>query len=364
MARTVTRSLLAPAACGRFPLLARRAAIAGSALIALAVVPAGASAASAVAITAPPLEGPLPTKAKTVKVAVQNVTKRKLSGLSVNVRAVKGVRVTVVGAKKGTTTRRLSTLKAGKTARVSVRLQRLKGGPKKGSVTVRVLRGKRTAGSQRLPFGVTPANPNTLAKRYFWGSAYTISGIQQKTLYFAGDGLVFTKEMEGAYANCTAADENCRPYQYVAKGNQLQIDGKPATLSGRKLEYDGQTYYEFAAPPAGSRWDALMTYSNSSGICPLYCSYFTEKLRFLADGQLVRDAVASGTGPVVDWASVPPSNRGTYEVRADGTIRIAFADGKERIETIAFYVGDDGKLRPAGEGMILDGDGYFDIEDK
>lgn len=364
MARSVSRSPIPPAAHGRFPSLARRTAIAGAVLAALAAAPTGASAASSVAITAPPLEGPLPTKAKTVKVAVQNVTKRRLSGLSVNVRAVKGVRVMVVGAKKGTTTRRLSTLKAGRTARVSVRLQRLKGGPKVGAVTVRVLRGKRTAGSQRLRFGVTPANPNTLAKRYFWGSTYTINGIQQETLYFSSDSLVFTDDMESAYANCTAADEKCRPYQYVAKGNQLQIDGKPATLSGRKLEYDGQSYFEFAAPPAGTRFNANLTYANSSGICPLYCNYFTEKLRFVADGKVVRDAVISGTGPVVDYGIVPPSNLGDYEVRADGTIRILFGDGKERIETIAFYVGDDGKLQPASEGVILGGDGYFDIEDK
>jgi hypothetical protein len=361
MARTAARPSQPPAGRGSVRSLARPAAIAVAAAVALTVAPAGASAAPSVAITAPPIEGPLPTKAKTVKVAVQNVGKRKLTGLSLNVRAVKGVRITVVGAKKGKATRKLSTLKAGKTTRVSVRLQRLKGGPKTGAVTVRVLRGKRTQASQRVEFGV---NPNTLAKRYFWGSTFTISGIAQKTLYFSNDNLVFTNDMEAAYANCTAADENCRPYQYVAKGNQLQIDGKPATLDGRKLEYDGQTYFEFAAPPAGSRWDALMTYSNSSGICPLYCSYFTEKLRFLPDGQVARDAVSSGSGPVVDWAVVPPSNRGTYEVRADGTIRIAFADGKERIETIAFYVGDDGKLKPANEGMILGGDGYFDIEDK
>lgn len=361
MARSVLRSPVPPAAHGRLRSLTCRAAIAGSVVAALAVVPTGATAASSVAITAPPLEGPLPTKAKTVKVAVQNVTKRKLSGLSVNVRSVKGVRVTVVGAKKGTTTRRLSTLKAGKTARVSVRLQRLKGGPKKGAVTVRVLRGKRTQASQRVEFGV---NPNTLAGRYFWGTTYTLNGIQQNTLYFANDGLVFTKDMEGAYATCSVADDNCRPYQYVAKGNQLQVDGKPATLSGRKLEYDGESYYEFAAPPAGTRFDANLTHANSSGICPLYCNYFREDLRFFADGKVIRGAVISGTGPVVDYGIVPPDSLATYEVRADGTIRMLFGDGKERIETIAFYVADNGTLEPASKGVVLNGDGYFDISKK
>jgi hypothetical protein len=361
MARTVARSPLPPATRGRFRSLARRTAIAGSVVAALAVVPAGATAASSVTITAPPLEGPLPTKGQTVKIAVQNVSKRKLSGLSINVRPVKGVRVTVAGAKKGTTTRRLSTLKAGKTTRVSVRLQRLKGGPKVGAVTARVLRGKRTAASQRVQFGI---NPNTLAGRYFWGSTFTLNGTRMETLYFSNDNLVFTDDMEGAYANCTVADEKCRPYQYVAKGNQLQIDGKPAVLNGRKLEYDGQSYLEFAAPPAGTRFDANLTYVNTSGICPLYCNYFREDLRFFADGKLIRGAVISGTGPVVDYGIVPPDSLATYEVRADGTIRMLFGDGKERIETIAFYLADNGTLQSPSDGVVLNGDGYFDISKK
>lgn len=368
MPRSVLRSPVPPSSRGRFRSLARSTAIAGSLVAALvAVGPSAAGAASTVEVTAPPIEGPLPSKAKAVKVTVKNVTKKRLSGVSLNVRPVKGVRVTVVGAKKRTTTRRLSTLRAGKTTRVTVRLQRLKGGPKTGAVTVRVQRGKRTVGTQKLRFGVKPAptappvNPNTLAGRYFWGSTYTLNGIRTETLYFANDGLVFTNDMEGAYATCTVADENCRPYQYVAAGNQLQIDGKPGILNGRKLEYDGQGYLEFRAPPAGTRFDANLTYANSSGICPLYCNYVREDLRFFADGKVVRGAVISGTGPVVDYGIVPPDSLATYEVRADGTIRMLFGDGKERIETIGFYVADDGTLQPPSDGVVLNGDGYFDI---
>lgn len=148
-----------------------------------------------------------------------------------------------------------------------------------------------------------------------------------------------------------------------SKGQRSTIDGKPATLEGRGIEWDGDRYREWGVPPAGTRWDTTVTYSNSSGICPLYCSYFTEHLTFRPDGTFARDAVASGSGPVVDWASVPPNRRGTYEVRADGTLRLAFADGSERVETVAQYRNDDGSLQPAGEGLLLNGDGYFDIRD-
>lgn len=340
----------------------RRACVVALAATASVAVAPSTAAANTVQVTPPPIEKSLSTKQTSVRVAVKNTGKKRLTGLSLTVRPAKGVRVRVVGAKKGrSTTRTLKPLAAGKTARVTVRLQRLKGGPKKGAVTVRVQRKKRTIGSERLRFGVPPKNLNTLAGRYFWGSTFTLNGIRQETLYFATDGLVYTDDMEGAWATCPAEDEKCRPYQYVAKGNQLTVDGKPAALNGRKLEYDGQNYFEFTAPAPGTRWAGTLTYSNSSGICPLYCTYFTEHLQFNADGTFVRNGVVSGTGPVVDWATVPPENRGTYEVGADKLLHLAFADGKMRVETAAVYVGDDGKPQSPLDGLILDGDGYFDI---
>jgi hypothetical protein len=34
-----------------------------------------------------------------------------------------------------------------------------------------------------------------------------------------------------------------------------------------------------------------------------------------------------------------------------------------RIETVAQYLNDDGTLKAPGEGLLLGGDGYFDIDD-
>ncbi len=362
MARRTPSVPSATPIAGGARVLARRVAVGVVAATATIAVAPSVASANTVELTPPPIEKPLPMKQTAVRVAVTNTGSKRLTGLSFNVRSTKGVRVRVVGARKGsTTTRTLKALGAGKTTRVTVRLQRLKGGPKKGAVTVRVQRKKRTIGSQRLQFGVTPVNPNTLAGRYFWGSTYTLNGTRQETLYFTNDNLVFTDDMESAYATCAAADEKCRPYQYTAKGNQLVIDGKPATLNGRKLEYDGQNYFEWAAPPAGMRFAANLTYANSSGICPLYCNYFREDLQFFADGKVVRGSVVSGTGPIVDYGIVPPDRLANYEIRPDGTLLMAFADGKQRIETIAFFLAEDGKLQSPSDGMLLGGDGYFDI---
>lgn len=336
---------------------------------ALAAGPAATASAAgpSVQVSATPIAKPLATKATKATVAVRNAGKGTIRGLTLTVSPAKGVTVTVSGAEKGRRSRKLRSLGAGRTVRIGVAVRRTSKGPKSGSLGLKVVRKGRTVARGKLAFGVKPGqstDPNSLAGRYFWGSTYTVSGIQQHTLYFTGSNLVFTSDAESAWPTCAAVTDTCKSYSYDAAKKQLTIDGQPAALEGRKLTLDGDAYLEFGYPPAGARWDTQVTYSNSSGICPLSCSYYTENLTFRPDGTFIRDAVASGSGPIVDWASIPPNSKGTYEVRADHTLRLAFADGSERIETIGLYLNDDGSLQAAGEGMVLGGDGYFDIRDK
>jgi len=363
--------------------MSRTASWSGTVLAALAITlaaaPAGRAASSPVRVSAKPISKALTTKDAKTTITIRNAGKKRLSGLSLSVAPKKGVRATLAGARKGKRTRALKTLRPGKSARVSVRLRRTgKSGPTSGSLTVRVRRKGKTIGSGRLAFGpsgsTSAPEPNSLAGRYFWGSQYTLNGIQQHTLYFTGPNLVYTSDLEGAFPVCAAVTEQCRPYSYDAKTKALTIDGKQAKLEGDKLtvddddpadgEIDGQTHFELGVPTPGARWDVVLTYSNSSGLCPLYCNYYTEHLTFRPDGTFIRSSVASGSGPVVDYAVVPDDSKGTYEVRADRKLRLAFADGKERIETLGIFPANDGSY-PANptSGVVLDGDGYFDIRD-
>jgi hypothetical protein len=358
---------------------ARRWSATAALAVAVAVgLPAAASGAAAptVQVSAAPIAKPLSTRAARATVVVRNAGKHRVSGLTLSVAARKGVKVTVTGAKRGTLRRGLKPVKAGKATRVGLRVRRTRTGPKTGQLTLRVLRQGKTVAKGRLSFGAPPvvkptpppapppaANPNTLAGRYFWGSLYTLNGIEQHTLYFTGPDLVFTGATDNGWPSCAAATETCRPYSFNAATGQLTIDGKPATLQGRQLTLDGNSYGELGFPPAGSRWDTRVTYSNSSGLCPMYCNYYTENLTFRPDGTFIRDAVSSGTGPVVDWAAIPPGSKGTYEVRPDRLLRLVFADGTERMETVGLYVDDAGALKPVGDGLVLAGDGYFDIRD-
>ncbi len=345
-------------------------------LAAVAAAPATAAAKSPVRISAQPLAAPLTARAAKTTVVVRNAGRARLAGLTLAVSKPKGVTIALAGAKRGKTSRALPPLKAGASARVAVALSRSAGGPARGRLTVKVTRRGKALASARLAFGngrgstrtgpvEPPADPDDLTGRYFWGSQYSLNGILQHTLYFTSKQFVWVDDTESAWPTCAAVSEQCKQYSYDARTNALTIDGKPATLGAdRSLRWDDDSYAEFGFPAPGTRWDTYVTYSNSSGICPLYCSYYTENLAFRPDGTFIRDAVSSGTGPIVDWGVVPPDSKGTYEVRADRTLRLAYADGRERIETVALYLTDDGKaLKPVGDGLLLGGDGYFDIRD-
>jgi hypothetical protein len=341
--------------------------------------PAPAAAAPAVKVSMTPLAKPLSTSPSKATVTVRNATRRRLTGLTLSVRPPKGVVVTVVGAKRGTTTRTMKALKARGSARVALRLRRTATGPTAGRLTVKVTRRGKAVGTGRLAFGATPRPtpkpapkptptpapaPPPLTGRYFW-TATLGAGLttERRSLYFTGPNLVHVEATGSAWPACAPADPACRAYAYDPATGKLEINGTPATLEGRKLVLDGVTHLELGAPPPGTRWDTALTHMNVSGLCPAYCNYYREDLTFRPDGTFIRGAVSSGSGGGGDWAVIPDDSKGTYEVRADRTLRLAFADGKERIETVGQYMNDDGTLQPVGDGLVLGGDGYFDLPD-
>lgn len=352
----------------------RRSAAVAVALLAAVVPISTASAANPVRVTARAVAAPLSSRAAKTTITVRNTGRARLRGMTLAVGPAKGLKVAVAGARRGRSSRPLPPLRGGASARVTVTLKRGRGGPSKGSVRVTVQRGGRALARTTLRFGAgsgrstrpapPPVDPNTLAGRLYWGSQYSISGILQHTLYFIDKSWVWVGDLEGGWPTCTAVTDDCKNYAYDAAARALTIDGRAARLDGLALEHDGDNYREFGFPPASSRWDTVVTYSNSSGVCPLYCTYFTEYLTFRPDGTFIRSGVVSGSGPVIDFGIVPPDSKGTYEVRADRTLLLAFADGRQRLETVALYVADDGRsLDPPGRGLLLNSDGYFDIRD-
>lgn len=344
----------------KLPLLTTAAVL----VVGLSSAPSAFAASPTATVSATAVTKALSTKGSRATVTVRNTGGSRLTGLTLRPAGLKGVRATISGARSGV--RSLRPLKAGGTVRITVTLRRLKGGPTAGAFGLRLRKGKVAVASGRIAFGprATPAPTESLVGRYYWGSLYTIGGTQQYNLYFTGPDLVYTGEIDGAVPTCAAASETCRPYAFDARTKALTVDGKPATLDGAQLELDGQAYFRLGVPKPGARWNAVLTYANSFGTCPLYCNYVREDLTFLPDGTFVLGTINSGSGPVVDYAAIPADKRGTYEIRADRTLRLAFADGKERVEVVGAFPGKDG-VAPENptDGIVLDGDGYFDIRD-
>lgn len=348
------------------------ATAAALALCAGAAQLAGAAPAKTpVAVTATPLGKALTAKNQTATITIRNTTAKRLTGLRLVVGTRKGVRVTLPGAKKGTRVRALKPLAPKRSVRVKVRLARVgKKAPKRGALTVVVRQRAKVAGRARLTFGPRavvrpPEEPVTMTGRHFWRSQLRAGGgIDEHTLYFTGPQFVFTGDIEDAWPVCATETETCRPYTFDPKTGALTIDGVAASLEGDKLKLNDRTHWELGRAAAGARWDIVLTYANSSGICPLYCYSRTEHLQFQPDGNFVRSSVSSGTGPV-DWIAVPDDSKGAYEVRADGTLRLAFADGTERIRTLGIYPADGPTPYPANPtaGVVLGSSGYFDIRD-
>ncbi|MDO9407949.1 hypothetical protein [Patulibacter sp.] len=331
----------------------------------LAVAPAAHAASPSVSVSATAITKNLSTKGTRSTVTVRNTGKARVTGLTLRGAGLKGVRASISGAKGGV--RRLGTLRAGKSVKVRVTLRRTASGPKAGAFGLRVRKGKAAVASGRIAFGpkAAPAPPESLTGRWYWGSLFTTNGIQQYTLYFTGPDLVFTGDPDGAAPACAAVSEDCKPYTFDPKTKALTIDGKPATIEGTQLTEDGQGHSLLGVATPGARWDVTLTYSNSFGLCPLSCTYFTEDLTFKPDGTFVRGAVTSGSNPGGDFAAIPADRKGTYEIRADRTLRLAFADGKERIELLGIFPEDKTGATPANptSGIVLDGDGYFAIRD-
>jgi hypothetical protein len=195
-----------------------------------------------------------------------------------------------------------------------------------------------------------------------------MSGIETRKLYFPSDTFVYTGSLTAPWPACTTVSETCKPYTYDASTNTLTIDSKPATLSDRSITLGGDTYLALGVPTTGARWQTVLAYVNSWGMCTLYCSSVKDYLAFRLDGTFIRgvSAANSSTGSGGDdyWSTVADDNKGTYEIRADHTLLLAYADGTQSIRTLGIYPAKDGSYpdNPAS-GIVLDGTGYFEPSD-
>ena len=72
-----------------------------------------------------------------------------------------------------------------------------------------------------------------------------------------------------------------------------------------------------------------------------------------------------GTPGSGNFVSVPPDQKGTYQVLAGGKLRLTYADGKVVDRTIAYYRDPEtGSTDPATDGLWLDDDPFWKDDDE
>lgn len=348
------------------------AGVAALALAGALAVAAPAGAAPRPSVTAKAPSAVARGTTATVKVTVRNRSARRLSGLSLTASQPTGTRVTVAGAKRGTRTRALKTLKGRGRTTVTVRVTPGAKAQASSKVRLTLRRRGRTqatasaavalAGTNGAPAPAPATNP--WAGRYFWRSSFNGTTTFIEGYYFGSGGFAYRGIPEGGLQDCsttTAAGDGdgCVPYAYDPATGALAVNGVPAAAAGpHGLNVGDETLTEAVIPAPGSRWDLELSFINAYGLCPLSCTTVTVDLDLRSSGVFARGAAVSGTTPDANFGALPPDKHGTYSVEPGGRIVFAYADGKVVTETIAVLLNDAGQPDPA-YGLLLDDSVFF-----
>jgi hypothetical protein len=194
---------------------------------------------------------------------------------------------------------------------------------------------------------------------------------------FVDDRWAYRGIPKGGLPSCTTTtagvDEDgdptdgCLPYTYDATSRTLKLGGQAATLSadGAELTVGEDSFWLTPIVKAGTRFQVSLKSIYVSGYWP-YQAVTTYWLEMAKDGafMLSRQTLGSfgipGTIGSGNWASIPPDQRGTYEVLPGGKLRLTYSDGEVVDRTIGYYRDPKtGSMDPATDGLWLDDDPFW-----
>ena len=208
----------------------------------------------------------------------------------------------------------------------------------------------------------TPLPPR-LEGRVFWHKVLT--GYDE-SLYFAAPGFAYRGLLDdGAFPACaavtaTGAGDGCVAASYTPATGAVSVDGVAGTvdLKAHTLTLDGDKYLEAAPQAAGAAFDVDLFTARMTGLCPLYCNYYTGYLRLYPNGRFQKASVHSWTGSVSDGTVLPPDKQGVYAVLPGSLIRFTYDDGTVVTQTLGVFHSAAGVPDPK-EGLLIGGEGWF-----
>ncbi len=285
-----------------------------------------------------------------------------------------------------TLARSLAALKPGAKKTVTVRVKLTSRARSSTPVRLTVSSGKLKASSSvQLKLGTakkaapatkdTPGNP--LVGTYWWRTeVHADRAWDNRALYFVDAKTVYSGFPKGGLPKtCTTppaepeeefdSREGCLPYTYDAKTGAVTIGEKAGTFKSGELKFDDDEFEPLALAAPGARFD-FKDHEQTSffGLCGVYstCTISYEYLTLTAAGEFVTDraSTTASDSPTsyVQAGSFPPDQRGTYEIRAGGVIRLTYANGTVKDETFAVQT-KSGKPEPVTEGVMVGDVNYY-----
>jgi alpha-galactosidase-like protein len=267
------------------------------------------------------------------------------------------------------------TRRARRTTRIAVRVRARGNVRATGAIKLAI------AGKKRKP-ARPPAVKGALVGRHFWGfRSRPDYAWENHGVYFVDDRWAYEGLPKGGLPRCTSVTEElddkgkpigdgCRRYTYDRVSGALTVGDLTGTYKDGKLTLDEIEMRELTTPKPGTRYELKLDHRGFSGFCGLItgCTTWQETLGLLPDGQFVRTSrtvsTIGGSGtPFVGLINYPPSERGTYEIQSRGRIRLAFADGTIRVETIGIQRNEQGKPDPVNTGLLLDDTNFYPEDD-
>ncbi|MDP9821598.1 hypothetical protein J2S59_001407 [Nocardioides massiliensis] len=249
----------------------------------------------------------------------------------------------------------------------NVRLQ----GAKPRKLIFRVTAGGRTF-NRAITIARKPAPRRlpSLVGRYFWGHgpASADTGWDTRAAYFVNNRFVYLGFPQGGQRPaCRQATKLCKRYAYNARTGRLKIaKAKPVAITSEGFGFRNGRYYPTTLAKKGQRFSVNLKRHDFHGNCLVFCNTRTEWLQFNKNGRFVLSSMSIGSwgvpGSGGQWSTIPPDEKGTYQVIARGRVQLNFASGKKQRHTLAIDHDIRNKPSPGGAGLIL-GDRNFYLDD-
>ncbi len=242
----------------------------------------------------------------------------------------------------------------------------------------------RTAHGPSTPDPTGAGDATDLTGHYFVGQHLFNTMGSDGNFYgvaFLSDGWAYWGRPKAGLPSCTdvtgqpsakkpTTGWGCVHYSYDADSGKVNIGGLDGSYRGGALTVNDWTFSSTKIPASGSRLEVDLINRGYSGQCGGYvgCTTWSTSLVLTRDGHFVKSGQAITSRSGFGWAaSIPPDEKGTYEVLDGARVTLSYESGKTETMTLAELTDDSGRADPADHsgdaGLVLGTDHFYTEDD-